>query len=692
MLELFESIIRTLFVLIDYLAVWAIETLYTLFVNIASTNVFGNFIYAMLGRIYLFLSVYMVFKLSLAMISYIVDPNKMTDKSKGAGKLVTNVVISLILLVTVPSIFREAYKLQGILLKENVIYQLVTGNKIVSSGTDTTGKEIAYHVYSSFIKATDGKEAYKSESKSSRCKTVTDPYCLVKVSTVTAKSDSGFVNDYQYIISNGTGIFVVYTLLVCCFDAATRAIKLGVLQIIAPVPILSLIDPKGETKQLTKWATNCGKEYAGLFLRIAFIFLAVTVISEISDPNNPYQMLYYFDSTGAIGTEKANGWVKLFVIIGLLMFAKQAPGWISDVLGFELSSGGFSLKKRFNDIPGFGFAKKTALGAAKIGGAMALGAAGGMAANTWALGNKMWRNRKHFGGTGPGAFRSLADGQTGRKAVSRVMGNLFSGAAGGISGGLRGAASKDKNMFKAAGAGIKGSVGARNARDLRQANNENIFDRAGAAIGNWAGVSNDDSAKIARKRALGDELFGKFGGDDDAKYSMGGLIAPEFGNAWRTADNAKNYRNSVNRQLSIMQNDFRAGKTVSWNGKTGSEAIAALEVESAKASAAFDKASADFKEMRSMSQYSSSTTYYEAFDAASDRASAAEYAGKTVTGYTATDPAPSSSGTSDSSSLAGKPNPNTSKKKQKSMKKQNEELRAQNHSLRQENASLKKGQ
>ena len=97
MLNLFLSLVRMLFAMLDHLVVWAIKLLYTLLIQIASTNVFGNFIYEMLGRIYVFLGIFMLFKLSMSVITYIINPDTLTDKSKGFSKMITNVVISLIL-------------------------------------------------------------------------------------------------------------------------------------------------------------------------------------------------------------------------------------------------------------------------------------------------------------------------------------------------------------------------------------------------------------------------------------------------------------------------------------------------------------------------------------------------------------------------------------------------------------------
>ena len=120
------------------------------------------------------------------------------------------------------------------------------------------------------------------------------------------------------------------------------------------------------------------------------------------------------------------------------MFAKQLPQFIENVLGVKLSGGdGFNLKKRLGGMPGMGIAK--------VAGAGALGFVGGMAANAIATkGN--WKGQ---------GFKN------GLKNVGSMLG-------GGFSAGARGLTSKDKNMFRAAGAGVKGAVDKRELRDKRQ--------------------------------------------------------------------------------------------------------------------------------------------------------------------------------------------------------------------------------
>lgn len=617
--NLFTELMRRLFALLDGIVAWAIELLYVLLIKIADTDVFGELIYQYLGRIYTFLGIFMVFKLSFAMINYIINPDTLTDKGKGFSKLITNVVISLILLAITPNLFDAAFKLQSDLLSSNAVYQIVTGKKLPTSDGNSNksleenakvqGKEMSYAVYSSFIYKSGGDDYELEDQKI--CEIKAGATCLLDEDVIIKKDGKKFTYEYKYLISTICGCAVAYMLLMFCFDAAVRSVKLGFLQIIAPIPILSMIDPGKGTDKVSKWGKECGKTFIDLFIRLAGIFFALDVIHSILSSK---EMMKYYSSGASVN----NLFVRLFVIIGCLMFAKQLPNLIESILGIKLSGDGFSLKKRLGNVPG--------LGVAKAAGAGALGFAGGMAANTWATrGN--WKGQ----GLGNG-FR-----------------NVGSILAGGMSGAGRGLTSKEKNLFKAAGAGVKGSVDARNLRADRYATGEGGIKGWGsrriAGIDKFAGVTNDDTAKIAAQRELGEKLWEQVNGNPDknlkpvytSKYDIPG-IGDKFKNAWEITDKAKDYRNSINSQLSMARSDFQAGKDVKWGDKTGAAAIAALEVESAKASAAYDKASADFKELRSMQEHKSEATYYDAYNAADDRHSAESYSKKTVTQYTSSDP------------------------------------------------------
>lgn len=483
MIALLLLFVKNIFGFIDRMVALVIQYLYQLIIAIADTNVFGDTIYHYLGRIYTFLGIFMVFKLSVSMINYVINPDALTDKSKGFGKLISNVIISLILLVATPTLFNVAFDIQADILNSNALYQIVTGRKI-QTATDTAGsqqevlmknaeingKTIAYGVYSAFVyKSVDGESisehpegqrtvvSVACEPGTTGCVANKCQYgsikCLLHENTLTHKD-----NTYWWLLSTVVGVAVAYILLGFCLDIALRSVKLGFLQIIAPIPIMMRMDPGAKDDKFSKWLKDVGGTFLSLFIRLAGLFFVIEIINMVMDGG---MMESYSDPTAAIGGGGITGlFVKLFIIIGCLMFAKKLPQLISDLFGIKLDGDGFSLKKKMGNIPG--------LGAAKVLGAGALGFAGGYAANVMGatLGAEKGKRLSAF-------------------AKSSLGGSGFAGA---FSGAYRGATSKEKNLFKATGAGIKGSVDARNLRDQRQATGYHIGRRAMAGINTFAGV------------------------------------------------------------------------------------------------------------------------------------------------------------------------------------------------------------
>jgi hypothetical protein len=146
-------------------------------------------------------------------------------------------------------------------------------------------------------------------------------------------------------------------------DLGVRSIKLAFLQLIAPIPIISYVDPKsGKDGLFKKWYQMCFKTYISLFVRLLALYFAVYIISMVAD----MQLVDIID-----GSYVTNKLVAIFIIIGALMFAKQLPK-ILEGLGIKLDGDG---KFTLNPLKKF---EEGALGGKNITG-MARGALAGTA-------------------------------------------------------------------------------------------------------------------------------------------------------------------------------------------------------------------------------------------------------------------------------------------------------------------------
>lgn len=432
----FDKLIATFFFNIDQVVYNFIIKVYDLLMSISRTSILTQGDIAdMTGRIYRLLTLFMIFKVTLSLITYTVSPDNFSDKSKGVGKLAQHIVISLCVLILTPYIFNYAYKLQTMILESNALAVLIfdtdeNGGIANENVLNTAGENMAYTTINAFFvpnssidglyncanlmnvevdpntKAditvanpnctglnnadltpatgtSDGKTmqyyATNTSNKGSFDETMLKNYVAglnnkslgllfrqdLATATVTVNSEETFIMDYSYILSTVTGVLILLLLINFCIDIALRSVKLAFLQIIAPIPIITYVDPKsGKDGMFMKWAKMCGSTFASLFIRLLAIYFAVYLISRIGN------MVDIIN-----GTTVTNNFIKIFIIIGALMFAKQLPEILKG-LGINLEGGGkFTLnplRKIEKGALGGGLLKKPNDALAKFGKGLAM--------------------------------------------------------------------------------------------------------------------------------------------------------------------------------------------------------------------------------------------------------------------------------------------------------------------------------
>lgn len=393
----FQTLMRQFFFNIDKIVFNFISIVYDLLISIARTSVLSQAdIIDMADRIYKLLAIFMIFKVTFSLIMYVVNPDDFSDKTKGVSKLGTNIIISLALLILTPYIFSYAYQLQTIILEDNSLASLVFG----SSGEEnkflnTAGEDMAFITMRPFfmpntsivaladcIELNDACfDAMSEETDDSKfTSTMVDNYrkginysnlgLTFRQDLAIATIDDGgetYVMDYKYLFSTVVGVIVVVLLVTFCMDVAVRSIKLSFLQLIAPIPIISYVDPKsGKDGLFKKWYQMCFKTYLSLFIRLLALYFAVYIISRLGG------MVDIVD-----GSQQTNAFIAIFIIIGALMFAKQLPK-ILEGLGIKLDGGGFTLNplKKFEEGAAGGKKITGATRGALVGTAGALSGAG----------------------------------------------------------------------------------------------------------------------------------------------------------------------------------------------------------------------------------------------------------------------------------------------------------------------------
>lgn len=292
--------------------------------------------------------------------------------------------------------------------------------------------------------------------------------------------DDGEIS-YLYGISTIAGAFTLYAFVTFSIDMGVRAAKLAYYQIIAPVPLIMQVLPgKGEStfKEYTRGVIHTFLE---VFIRIGVVYIVVYIICHLQD---------LFSSVDALwGNQELSGpevmLAMAFLIIGLIIFCKDAPKFLGKTLGID--GGNLDLGIRNKLAKGGAFTAASAVG-------------GGVTAGVNNLTNK-WKNADNW--------KNKHGHVTLGSVTKNLIGGVGSAAAGAASGTVRGGvAGKDAKRFgDIKGAASRGAQGAIRARDNREQYYEAYGKDNGGVIGviehrledkvnavvRWAGIDSASS-------------------------------------------------------------------------------------------------------------------------------------------------------------------------------------------------------
>lgn len=543
-MEILQNLFRTLMFCIDNIIYGLIPQIYRLFIYLSEINLFSDNpdspINKLVSHIYVLLGIFMLFKVSFSLLQYIVDPNAFRDSSKGMGKLITNVLVALVLLVSVPSIFSLAMDIQSEIVQSNAIGQLILGTdtgsgnypvsadgSISDEGVQQMAKDLQFMLYGAFYSvnqdvmesgrilegcsgssgvlgsvdmattenclnalqdnlpsdaASNGVSLYSFFKHVDENGNVVDEREFGHLDKLLWwKDDGDYVINYLPIISAAAGIYVIFLLIGFCVDIAVRAIKLCFLQMIAPIAIVSYVDPKESISngKLNSWIKECASTYFSLFLRLATIFLVMFLISMIAST-----LLSGGEYISGLPEDNSyNIWIYLFLVIGAFMFAKQVPNIIESIFGIK-GTGDLNL----NPL-------KNAGAAGIIGGVAGFGAgaiASGIAAGKTSLDsgeNKFTAFRRTLGGAASGGLRG---GVSGAFAGGKGVFNKAFNVAGDIS---RNTAMKANTKFPyRVGAYVRNAIGAQSLRETLD-QKAAIFENYEKSAGNMEARARDQLGK-----------------------------------------------------------------------------------------------------------------------------------------------------------------------------------------------------
>ena len=373
-----ETFIRKFFAVIDGMIYGLFGLLIKAYFKISDIDLLTPALQAMKTRLYIFVAIFMIFRVTISLLQAMVNPDIANDKKNGVGNLVSRVAVSLVLLVAVPVLmdnvlFGSTNGVSNQQIIASIIPKIILGTGgagMADEGNqDNIGQHIASATYNAFFtideECGEGEE-YKLDG--------------MKVSSMTGHVDDKCENEhkdkfykyeYSYFISTICGAIMIIMIIGYSLDVVTRILKLQILQVLAPIPIVAYIDPgKGKDTLFSTWLKTLVSTYCDFFIKLASLYFVIFIM-----------LLFIQNLDNFIAADNAieKGYLFVIVILGLLLALKQLPEFISSLFGIKSQGFGAGLGTFLGAAAGFttgGLAGmvKGGLDGAADGGKNALGA------------------------------------------------------------------------------------------------------------------------------------------------------------------------------------------------------------------------------------------------------------------------------------------------------------------------------
>lgn len=385
-------------------------------------------------RIYVILGLVMVFKMMISFVQILINPDIINDKEKGIGGILKRIVFSLVLIVLVPSIFSLAREVQNYIVPIIPRVLLGTPDGVDDGNGDyisqsNIGDAMAWYSFMPFFtynnaSCNDGSiktpEGFVGDNLA--VYSVASAKDNIDATCSTSDDDYDLKYTYNWGISSVVGVYITLVLVQIALAIAIRAIKFSICEFVAPIPIASYIDPKTAKSTFDKWVSTSIKVYLDLFIRLISVYFVIFVFMSVFAGDNFARIS---ESVG--GNSERKFLVFLFIIVGLIQFVKEAPKFLSDLLGLKTDGDIAKMLKPGKDLLTGGDFGKTIGGVLGAGGAI-LGSSIGNFQNSKKNGESFGTAlRRALGGAGSAAVRGakgVLDGKSLKENFTNVSGKV----------------------------------------------------------------------------------------------------------------------------------------------------------------------------------------------------------------------------------------------------------------------------
>lgn len=364
--------------MIDFvdIGIWLVSGIYKIaalafeiFLILADGTVLQSIDYStIIESFYVIIGIIMLFVLAFSLLKGMINPD---DQKNGASAIKTTIVklvTSAMIIVALPSLFSFAYDLQASLIRDyNPIAKLFGYG---SQGEDPLGtnevnglnreKKGAYQivnaVYTAFFNVNPAHCNEIGVTSLEECqKTVIGGNYPLWNAINEAENNGNFLiyrnfskqvdkNEitFEFLLSLIAGLILIYVAVSYCFDMAFRLVKLAFYQIIAPIPVFLRVLPGKLGDTFNQWMKVTLTCYMEVYVRIFALYFCIYLCKAFLE-------LEIFDNIANSSGFLVSLLTKAFVLMGILMFMKQAPKLISDVTGLDSGNMKLGIGAKFKE-------------------------------------------------------------------------------------------------------------------------------------------------------------------------------------------------------------------------------------------------------------------------------------------------------------------------------------------------------
>ena len=447
-----KAILGYIFLAIDSVVYFFVSQGFKMYIALAQFKLFDDKVFDdLINRTYIIIGVIALFIVAYALLNSIINPDNASKGDKSLSKIVKNFIFAIIGIAIVPTVFNYFYYFQRVVLCNNLIPKILLAQKGDDSqadllNDDKIGTQFATYLFQSFfypksienMNMTDidnDGDLLKSEAVKVEVGLIDDVFSNEESVNIEKYKDYdsdnkgnynlqmayegamngemfftafrpfllgdvGFANsvlnntvNYMIIISTIAGVYCAYVLASLCIDMAIRAVKLGYLELIAPLPIMTLIIPgkDGVFKAWIKKTGSCAFEVFTRLFIVSFVIYLIRTIPQLFTATS----FSYGGCTTSFGVITAL-LIRALVYCGLLTFVKQAPKFLSEATGIKSDGFKLGIADKLGEMALIGGAAKNGVRAAQ---GAATGALGGLATGLFNRDKINWKSAAMQGAT-----------------------------------------------------------------------------------------------------------------------------------------------------------------------------------------------------------------------------------------------------------------------------------------------------